>query len=336
MTKKLTIALNLDSPSIMLAPLPYCKAAKTMNDKELQERNEPELMAFRKQIDDLDDKIIELLKERVGIISRVGTYKMRVAPGRCPIRPAREAQMIRRIINKFENSQFIPAAAAALWRMIIGASTSVESPLTLSVFTPDHDNEYFWMAREYFGPFIPIVKQPHIKRVIGDVMDGKVSVGIVPMLRGSDNTFWWTNLVQHGSDVPKVFARIPFIYTETPGKDTPSALAISHITPEPSGDDCSLIVVEADHNISQSKLQTAFTNVKLDATWIATLTPTVRHHLVEVKGFITIDNPAIQMLIEALGSSVYNVSFIGAYAVPVVANAHATHDYKTLHASSGK
>jgi hypothetical protein len=39
--------------------------------------------------------------------------------------------MIRRIIQKFEDSKFFPAAAAAIWRTIIGASTSVESNLTL-------------------------------------------------------------------------------------------------------------------------------------------------------------------------------------------------------------
>ena len=197
--------------------------------------------------------------------------------------------MIRRIANEFKDSKFLPAAAAAIWRLIIGASTSVESALTVSVYAPDRDNDYFWMAREYFGPFIPVTKQPHIKRVLGDVMDGKAAVGIVPMLRSADTTFWWTNLMHQGNDAPKVFARIPFVYPDTPGRDAPSGLAIARILPEPSGDDHSLLVLEADHNVSQHKLQTAFATAKLDATWIniATLSPSARHHLIEVKGFVT-------------------------------------------------
>ncbi len=311
-----------------------------MIKKDTQDRTETELMAFRKQIDEIDDTIINLLKERINIVSRVGEYKRRTAPGRCPIRPAREAEMIRRIIAKFENSQFLPAAAAAIWRIIIGASTSVEANLTVSVFTPDRDNDYFWMAREYFGPFIPIIKQPHIKRVLGDIMDGKAAVGIVPMLRSADSTFWWTNLVQQGNDIPKVFARIPFVYNGTPPRDAPSALAISRLAPEPSGNDCSLMVLEADHNTSQNKLQSAFTNARLDATWIniATLTPSVRHHLVEIKGFVTLEHAGIEMLMNTLGSSVINLSFIGAYAVPVILNnGNTSHESKSLQAAfSGK
>jgi chorismate mutase len=311
-----------------------------MIKKDPNERIETELLSFRKQIDEIDDTIISLLKERINIVSRVGEYKKRTAPGRCPIRPAREAEMIRRVIKKFEDSKFFPAAAAAMWRIIIGASTSVESNLTLSVFTPDRDNDYFWMAREYFGPFIPIIKQPHIKRVLGDVMDGKAAVGIVPMLRSSDTTFWWTNLVQQGNDIPKVFARIPFVYSGTPGRDAPSALAISRLIPEPSGDDCSLMVLEADHNVSQNKLQSAFANAKLDATWIniATLSPSARHHLIEVKGFVTLEHQSVEVLLNTLGSAVYNLNFIGAYAVPVIINNGQTnHETKSLQSAfSGK
>ncbi len=283
---------------------------------------ETELSAFRKQIDDIDDQLITLLKDRIAIVSKVGEYKRRTFPGRCPIRPAREAEMIRRIIGKFAGSQFLPAAAADLWRTIIGASTTVESTLSMSVFHPDRDNDYFWMAREYFGPFLPIIKQPHIKRVIGDILDGKAAVGVVPMLRSSDTTFWWTNLIQQGHDAPKVFARIPFVYHETPPRDAPSALAIARLLPEPSDDDNSLIVLEADANVSQHKLQSAFLTAKLDSTWIniATLSPVARHHLIEVRGFVTLDHPGIDIIRATLGTSIFNLSFLGAYAVPIVIN----------------
>jgi hypothetical protein len=90
--------------------------------------------------------------------------------------PVREAEQVRRIMKKFENlgdDLLLPAAAGALWRTIIGMSTSIESPLKVSAYTPIGDSDLYWLAREYFGPFLPITRQPYINRVIGDVMDGK-------------------------------------------------------------------------------------------------------------------------------------------------------------------
>lgn len=298
---------------------------------------EPELAAFRQQIDALDDKLVALLRERIGIVSQVGEYKRRTAPGTCPIRPAREAEMVRRIMSLFDGSSFPPAAAAAMWRILIGASTGEESALTISVFAPDREEELFWLTREYFGPAITIIRQPHIKRVIGDVMDGKASVGVVPMLRSDDTTFWWTNLLQDGSDIPKVFARIPFIYSGTPGRNNPSGLAFGRLAPESSGHDNTLIAIEADANVSHSKLQTTMTHSGLEASWIniATLHPSVRHHLIELKGFVTADDDNFRSLLTSLGSSVLKVSFLGSYAVPLNLMESTPNDNRTLLSASG-
>ncbi len=290
-----------------------------MTSNDNNNRPEPELTAIRQQIDVIDDKLAALLRERIGLVQQVGEYKRRTAPGICPIRPAREAEMVRRIMSLFEGSAFPPAAAAAMWRIIIGASTAVENALVISVFASDREDELYWLTREYFGPSITIIRQPHIKRVIGDVMDGKASVGVVPMLRSDDTTFWWTNLLQDGSDIPKVFARIPFIYSGQPGRNNPSGLAFGRLAPESSGHDNTLIAIEADANLSHSKLQTNMTHAGLEASWIniATLHPSVRHHLVELKGFVTAEDENFRNLLTSLGASVLKVSFLGSYAVPL-------------------
>lgn len=299
----------------------------TSNDNT---RDEPELSAIRQQIDTIDDKLAALLRERIGLVQQVGEYKRRTAPGICPIRPAREAEMVRRIMSLFEGSSFPPVAAAAMWRIIIGASTSVETPLTISVFAPDREDNLFWLTREYFGPSITLIRQPHIKRVIGDVMDGKAAVGVVPMLRTDDTTFWWTNLLQQGPDVPKVFARIPFIFNSRPGLNPPSGLAFARLQPEPSGQDHTLLAIEADAHLSHSKLQTTMTHAKLEASWIniATLHPSVRHHLVELKGFITEEDENFRTLLTSLGSSVLKVTFLGSYAQPINLHESSPHDLR--------
>jgi chorismate mutase / prephenate dehydratase len=279
----------------------------------------PELAEFRRRIDELDDKLIELLKERIGIVAQVGEMKRKESPGQCPLRAGREAEMVRRLIKKFEGSQFSPAAAAAMWRLLIGASTAVEGPLKIAVFAPEKDDALYWLAREYFGPFLPVARQPVIKRVLGDVLDGKAAVGIVPMLRSSDTTNWWVDLMHAGKDAPKIFAHIPFVHYGRPSPMTPMGLAIGRIAPEPTGDDISFWVIETDYNVSQSRMQTAFKATALEANWItiATLNPTSRHHLLEINGFVSADHEGMKKLLASLADSVKNTVFLGAYATPV-------------------
>lgn len=275
-----------------------------------------ELSALRAQIDAIDDKLFALLCERLAVVARVGEYKRNKMPGICPIRPGREATMLKDIARRFKKTDFSPAAAAALWRIIIGTSTALEAKLIISVYATKADRDLFWIAREYFGPAAEIVMQPHIKRVIGDVMDGKASVGVVPTPTGHDSSFWWTNLMQNTPNAPKIFAHLPYV---THGEKLPQALAFARLAPEPSGDDISLYVLEVNHDVSQSKLQNALLKEKLEPNWVsvATLSPNLRHHLIEVKGFVPPEHMDMKRALDNLGSDAVRHSyFLGSYAVP--------------------
>lgn len=306
-----------------------------MNNKytNFNPEQQEKLAAFRARIDALDDQIIDLLIERIGIVSQVGQMKRGVNPGQCPLRPGREADMVRRVAGKFRGTPFSPAAAAAMWRILIGASTSVEGTLKISAYAPDKDDRLYWAAREYFGPFIPVMRQPHINRVIGDVMDGKASVGLVPGLAGSD-TPWWTSLLDAGA--PRIFAHVPFTHYETPGNHTPSSLAIGHIAPEPTEDDISIIVLDTEYNVSQHRLQTAFVQAGLGAQWLSIGNPhaSSRHHLIELKGFIDDNHAGMQAFLKSMGDAVLNVTYLGAYAVPFTLKFNDSTDKPTVfHAS---
>ncbi|MFW0777129.1 MAG: chorismate mutase [Rickettsiales bacterium] len=279
----------------------------------------PEMLDFRRRIDELDDKLIDLLIERIGIIREVGEYKSKNDPGVCPLRAGREAEMILRITEKFKGTDFSESAAAAIWRLLIGASTTVENPLSISAYAPDGQHELYWLAREYFGPFIPASKQAHVNRVIGDVFDGKAAIGIVPQLRRSDSSNWWAGLIQEGKNTPKIFAHIPFAYYGKQPKDAPSGLAIAKLLPEETGNDTSILAIEASGDTSQDKLQKAFANAKLDATWIniSTLDSPYRFHLVEVDGFHPSESSTLKNALSSLEDAVRHIHFLGAYAKPI-------------------
>lgn len=282
-----------------------------MNENEFKES----LASLRQQIDALDDKIIALLVERVGLIDKVGELKRKLYPNQCPIRPGREAEMVRRIVGKFKETPFDTAGAAAMWRLLIGTSTCIESPLTVSVYAPGGNDAYYSLAREYFGPAPATARQPHVNRVIGDVVEGKAYIGILPVLAAGDGSAWWKSLMAEGT--PKIFAHLPFFYQGTPNPSAPAAFAIARIAPEPTGDDVSLIVIDADHNVSQSRLQGLFAQSKAEARWIDITSPdhATRRHLLEINAFVTPE--FMKPIADALGASLIKVYYLGAYAAPV-------------------
>lgn len=277
-----------------------------------------QLLSLRQQIDTIDEQLIGLLKQRIGIVERVGELKNQSTPHLCPIRAGREARMIRQIVERFKGSHFSAVNAAAIWRLIIGASTHVESPLTISVLHNETEQGFIWLAREYFGPCITLIRQPNVKRVIGDVMENKAAIGLVPRLLASENNDWWGSLLQESADAPKIFASVPFILTEPESARMPQAFAIARLMPEDSGDDISFYALHTVHDLSQNRMQSCFTEAGISAQWHAIESPSTdyRLHLVELAGFIAPDHPGLEQFKETLGTSLIQASFLGAYAVP--------------------
>lgn len=279
------------------------------------------LSVHRNEIDAIDDQLIALIKERSGVVEKVGALKREHHPGKCPLRPGREAEQVRRVVRAFRHSAFLPEAAASMWRMMIMASLRLEGEIKISVHAATNERDFFWLAREYFGPFTTIIKQPTPKRVLGDVIEGKAAIGVLPPFQGgAEQLRWWTDIPTSGGIPPKVFAALPFVHANKPTPDTPTAVAIGLIEPEQTGDDLSFLLIAVDENVSQMKLQAAFAHAKLEARWleVLALVPGKRHHLVEVKAFVDERNKAYQELCAGLGNSIISTAFLGAVASPVV------------------
>ncbi|MCE2926340.1 MAG: chorismate mutase [Rickettsiales bacterium] len=281
--------------------------------------NTDELYTYRTQIDAIDDKLIALLKERAGIVKQVGRYKHRTNPGICPIRPAREAQMVARIASCFQDGSFNAAAAATMWRTLIGASTSLEADLPISTYVAGGKEELYWLAREYFGPFLPISKQSNVRRVIGEIADGKAAVGIVPYINENDSESWWPLLLPQHDKALRIFAHIPYSYFDDDAKNRIGGFAVAAIEPEETGQDRSIIVLEIAQEVSQSRLNATLESASLDAKWLQLVNPSagIRHHVLDVEGFLHDNHPQLKILYEQLDSALIKVYIFGSYAKPI-------------------
>jgi chorismate mutase / prephenate dehydratase len=270
----------------------------------------PELRAA---IDDIDDELVRLFNKRSEFVRQVGAIKKSTQnEGFSFIRSAREADMVRRMYEAFKGGIFPPAAAAHMWRIIISASLSLEAPLTVSAFCPEPQHEIYWLAREYFGNFTPTTKEPTARRVLGEVIDGKAQVGVLPLPDDSAEGKWWQKLQ---GDM-KIFACVPYIL---PKGASIKALAVAKLEPEETGNDISFFSIETEADVSLSRLKTTLDKHKLDARWLATEAFASGHrvHLIEIRGFITAHHDAVRELKASVGASLLAIHWLGAYALPL-------------------
>ncbi len=286
---------------------------QALND--LDETTRDKLLEYRAQIDEIDNNIIDLLIKRSGIVRQVGKLKKQSYNPSCYIRPAREAEMLRDISARFTATGFSPAAAAAIWRIIIAASTSIESQMVFSTLAANNEPDFYWITREYFGGFSPVNRHTNPKLVISDLLEDKATVGILPMPSSGEEGNWWQLLLESASPSLQIFACLPFVINPY----DPPAVAIAKIRPEPTDYDYTLIALKADEGISQHRLSEFFSGHDTDVKWIDITAPQagIRLHLLRVKGFITTDHPLITAL--TAGSSLAGVTpiLLGSYAAPL-------------------
>lgn len=193
------------------------------------------LNALRQRINQLDDALIGLLKQRIDVIHEVGALKRANTPADCHIRPGREGEMHRRIHDAFTGSDFPPAAALVIWRQIIGASTHLESPITVALAS----DTLSWHAREYFGRSVTCTSAGSIANACEAVIAKRATIALIPA-PSDDSLVEWANLASYTE--LRVFAALPVVLADT---ESPACYAVAAVKNEASGDDMSLLLVPA-------------------------------------------------------------------------------------------
>ena len=88
----------------------------------------------RRDIDEIDDQLVDLLAQRFAVTARVRTAKAGEAqPWPLPIRPAREAQIMRRVVFAGRKASLNPQLLVRLWRAILNQSSLNQSSITIHV-----------------------------------------------------------------------------------------------------------------------------------------------------------------------------------------------------------
>lgn len=258
------------------------------------------LAGYRARIDALDDQITELLFARSAVVREVAALKGQHWPGPCHIRPAREGQMHEAIAKRFAGTDIPPIAALSIWRQLIGASTNLESPLTC-VSLAQHPH-HAWLAREYFGLGVGNRSDVMLADAIDTIQRGEANILLLPDAAGSD---WWRDAALFASNGLRLFATLPVSTMPLPHGEV-AAMALSQLSPEPSGNDTSYVVVT--------------TNTPIDASALPGFTVTAddRHHLLILDGYITESAAELAELRQQLGSALLSLTVLGTHPKPIV------------------
>ncbi len=145
--------------------------------------NEPEveldLAAVRARIDRLDEKIQALIAERAGLAVAVRSAKGDLAAASAYYRPDREAQVLRRVIER-NQGPLSDAAMLRLFREIMSACLAQQEPMRVAYLGPEGTFTQQAVYRQ-FGHSVNAIAQAGIEDVFLQVQGGEADFGVVPI-----------------------------------------------------------------------------------------------------------------------------------------------------------
>lgn len=304
---------------------------------------EEKLAALRQEIDAVDNQLHDLLMRRTDLAVQVGKVKAERQPvgknaadGAKFIRPAREAQILRRLVAR-HTGKLPKAVIVRLWRELISALLQVEGPFAVAVYAPENEPGFWDAARDHYGSRVLITGFDRVGQVLGAVQDGQATVGVLPVPREDDTDPWWRHLTAQSSGAPHVMGRLPFGDAGNQRGNPVEALVVGHARNEPTGHDRSLLVVEPGREISRSALKAALTKSGLTPTLFSGWrSPDLGQdlHLVELEGFFapgplsTRDENGVENGFAPLNRGQFenaHLTIIGSYAVPFARQELASH-----------
>jgi chorismate mutase len=165
------------------------------------------LADLRRDIDRIDEAMHALLIERSEIIERLIAVKKTEEVGSA-FRPAREADMMRRIVQRHHG--ILPLdTVESIWRVIISTFTYVQAPFAVHADLSAGDALMRDSARFHFGFTVPF--EPHMgaSSVVEAVSESRGDLGLIPAFAIAGAGPWWTALEFDAA--PKIIARLPFV-----------------------------------------------------------------------------------------------------------------------------
>ena len=274
-----------------------------------------DLEQLRRSIDEIDDRLHDLLIERIAVVSRIDAFKHgsdRVAAHQ----PAREAEIIRRLIQR-NRGAFPSATLVRMWRELLAATVRQQGAFAVAVYAPPAAPGYWDLARDHYGSLTTMTAHPSTAQIVRAVIDDRAAIGVLPMPQDGDADPWWLHLLSVPERAPEVITRLPFGSRGNARSDGAAALAIGRGTRQPTGRDRTLIVIENAPDISRDRIVSTLKAAGLTGTILALHEQAqAAHTLIEIADFVALDDHRLAAFTARVIPTLQRILLLGGYAVP--------------------
>lgn len=268
----------------------------------------PDLDDLRRQIDAIDDEIHDLILRRWDVVQHVAAAK---GPSvKFPLRPTREASMLRRLAER-HRGPFPFSALARMWHEMIAAFTMLQADYSVAVYADETEHSYWDLARDQFGSQVPMTAYPTVKDTLSQVFDDRHQVAVLPIPSEGDEDPWWIKL--SGANAPKIIMRLPFAGVGSVRGGMRDAVAVARLKIEPTGSDRTFMLLETNEPLSRTGLNAILQRAKLHPLFTASAkdeAPWV--HLIELSGYIDESDSRLELI--DVRDAVVRMEIVGGYA----------------------
>lgn len=306
----------------------------------LMDTRPADLDQIRREIDELDEQLHDLLIRRAALTNRVRLAK--VNDGSLFLRPGREAAMLRRLAAR-HHGELPKSALIRIWRELMGGLYKLQGTLKVAVHAPEKSVGYWDLARNQFGSTITMSLHRAAATVLRAVCDEPLTVGLLAKPYDGERDPWWQHLASDAARTPKVIARLPFVENSDGRFEEVLSYLVALAQPEASGQDGSLLVISVSPDaVSRGRVADLLKKAGMPGRVIASSQDGAsrsrndsnsverngpdgnnppRHGtellLAEVDGFILAGDPKLQAFLKVADGAAHSAVPIGAYALPV-------------------
>jgi chorismate mutase len=195
------------------------------------------LEAIRRDIDRIDEALLRLLDERFAAVERVRAAKRKDggSGNGSPIRPAREAMVLRRLIE-MEMPRVPADLRLRLWRAIVSSSTLSQAPVSIHVSAGLLNSARLrLLVRDHFGS-TPEMGHSGEASVLEAIATNPGDVAVVAF-----DSPWLSAYLAGRAGRATVIGCLPWM---APSGTIPDALIFGHAVPEPTGADETILITD--------------------------------------------------------------------------------------------